>query len=175
MPSHEVEFLLETLGDVVAAQPEDHPLRRVDRDNSRVYETDDTLDMSTPLHTRTDDLEAANYVGVASQSTDPTPAGPGQRYELQTACSVRLEALTRAGGGWGHVHPDEEDGAPTFSTLFRAVFDAVQAEMSYPDVSRPDVAYRDLTITNIDDAQSEYADFHRAEFDVQFRGFTDTP
>ena len=175
MPTHEVKFLLETLGDLAAAQPADHPLRRVDRDNSRVYETDATLDMSTPLHTRKEDLKAANYVGVASQSTDPTPAGPGQRYELQTACSLRLEGLTRVGGEWGHVHPDGEDGAPTFDSLFRSLFDAVNAAMSYPDVGRPGVAYHDLTITNVDDGQSEYSDFYRAEFDVQFRGYTDTP
>jgi len=175
MTTHEVEFLLDELSDVVNAQPDDHPLRRVDRDNSRVFETGGTLDMSTPIHKRKADLEAANYVGVASQTTDPTPVGPNQRYENQTACSIRLEGLTRAGGEWGHIHPGGKDGAPAFSALFESVFDAVKAAMSYPDVGRPGVAYHDLTLTNVDDQASEYSDFYRAEFDVLFRGYTDTP
>ncbi|CAL92481.1 hypothetical protein BJ1_gp59 [Halorubrum virus BJ1] len=175
MTTHEVEYLLETLADVVDAQPADHPLRRVDRDTSRIYETGETLDMQSPLYTRKGDLEKANYVGVASQTTDPTPAGPNQRYELVATASIRLEALTRDGGTYGHVHPEGEDGAPTFDALFRAVFDAVRAEMSYPDVGRPGVAYRDLTITTIDEQLSDDKDFYRAEFDVQFRGYTDTP
>ena len=175
MSTHEVEFLLEALADVVDAQPADHPLRRVDRDTSRVYETGGTLDMQSPLYTRKADLKKANYVGVASQTTDPTPAGPNERYELVATASIRLEALTRDGGEWGHVHPEGESGAPTFDGLFRAVFDAVRTEMSYPDVGRPGVAYRDLTITNIDEQLSDDKDFYRAEFDVQFRGYTDTP
>lgn len=175
MSTHEVEFLLETLADVVDAQPTDHPLRRVDRDTSRVYETSGTLDMQAPLYTRESDLGKANYVGVASQTTDPTPAGPNQRYELVATASVRLEALTRDGGQYGHVHPEGKDGAPTFDALFRAVFDAVRAEMSYPAVGRPGVTYCDLTITNIDEQLSDNKDFYRAEFDVQFRGYTDTP
>lgn len=175
MSTHEVEYLLETLADVVDEQPAEHPLRRVDRDASRVYETGSSLDMQTPLYKRKAELEKANYVGVASQTTEPTPAGPNQRYELSATCSIRLEALTRDGGNYGHVHPDGEDGAPTFDELFRAVFDAVRAEMSYPDVGRPGVAYRDLTITNIDEQLSDDKDFYRAEFDVQFRGYTDTP
>lgn len=175
MTTHEVEFLLETLADVVAAQPADHPLRRVDRDTSRVYETGSKLDMQAPLYTREEKLEAANFVGVASQTTDPTPAGPNQRYELSTTASIRLEALTRDGGAYGHVHPEGEDGAPPFDELFRAVFDAVRAEISYPDVGRPGVNYRDLTITNVDEQLADFKDFYRAEFDVQFRGYTDTP
>jgi hypothetical protein len=170
---HEVAYLLDdVLQSVVDAQPADHPLRRVDRDNSTVYETDATLDMQEPAPRRTDDVKKANYVGVASQSETPTPAGPGQRYELQTAASVRLEGLTA--DEFGHIHGTVRNAVP-FKALFREVFEAIQAEMSYPDVGRPGVTYRDLTITNVDDAQSEYADFYRAEFDVQFRGYTDTP
>lgn len=175
MSTHEVEFLLDVFSDVADAQPADHPLRRVDRDTSRVYETGAPLDMTRPLYTREADLEAANHVGVASQTTDPTPAGPNQRYELVATASIRLEALTREGGQYGHVHPEREDGAPTFDTLFRGVLDAIRAEMSYPGVGRPGVAYRDLTLTNVDEQLSDYKDFYRAEFDVQFRGYTDTP
>lgn len=185
MTAAEVEFLLDALEPVVDGQPTEHPLRRVDRDNSRVYETGEALDMQTPLYKRTEDLEKANYVGVASQSTDPTPAGPNNRYELITVCSVRLEGLTSEGGEWGHIDPDAyggdsygsggygtNDGVP-FSALFRDVFDAIKAEMSYPAVGRPGVSYCDLTITNVDKQLSNWSDFYRAEFDVQFRGYTD--
>jgi hypothetical protein len=170
---HEVAYLLDdVLQSVVDAQPADHPLLRVDRDNSTVYETNASIDMQTPVSKRKEDLQRANYVGVASQSGTPTPAGPGQRYELQSVASVRLEGLTA--DEYGHIHGTVRNAVP-FEALFREVFEAIQAEMSYPDVGRPGVTYRDLTITNVDDAQSEYADFHRAEFDVQFRGYTDTP
>lgn len=171
----EVEYLLESLADVVAAQPADHPLRRVDRDTAQVYETGAPLDMRSPPPSRKADLEAANYVGVATQTTDLTPAGPNQRYDQQTNCSIRLEGLTRAGGEFGHIHPGGKDGAPPFEQLFDDVFGAVQRRMSYPDVGRRGVSYRDLTLTNVDRQASEYRDFYRAEFDVQFRGYTDTP
>ncbi|MDB2283664.1 hypothetical protein PM038_00040 [Halorubrum ezzemoulense] len=170
---HEVEFLLDdVLQPVVDVQPVDHPLRRVDRDNSTVYETGSTIDMQEPVSKRKDDLKKANYIGVASQSGTPTPVGPGQRYELQSVASVRLEGLTA--DEFGHIDGVSQDAVP-FEALFREVFDAIRGEISYPDVGRPGVTYRDLTITNVDDAQSEYADFYRAEFDVQFRGYTDTP
>jgi len=170
---YEIQFLLEgVLDGVVDAQPEDHPLFRVNRDTSTVYETDETLDMQTPIQTRKKQLQRANYVGVASETTNPTPAGPGQRYDLQTTTSIRLEGLSAAKRG--HIEHPSADGVP-FEALFRSVFDAVQGAMSYPDVERPGVSYRDLTITNVDDAQSEHSDYYRAEFDVLLRGYTDTP
>lgn len=184
---HEVEYLLDdVLQPVVDAQPAGHPLRRVDRDNSTVYEADEDLDMQTPLSKRKADLQKANYVGVATQSETPTPAGPGQRYEIQRVVSIRLEGLST--DEYGHVDRDGADlyGAdlygsgvydspPTFGTLYRAVFEAIRAGMSYPDVGHPGVAYRDLTITNVDEQLADFKDFYRAEFDVQFRGYTDRP
>jgi len=170
---HEIQYLLEdVLGPVVDAQPADHPLFRVNRDDSTVYETGNELDMQTPIQTRKQQLQRANFVGVASETTDPTPAGPGQRYDLQTATSIRLEGLSAAKRG--HIDHPDVDAVP-FETLFRDVFEAVQGAMSYPDVGRPGVSYRDLTVTNIDDSQSDHSDFYRAEFDVLFRGYTDTP
>jgi len=181
---HEVEFILdEVLQSVVDAQPEDHPLRRVDRDNSLVYETGEAIDMQAPMHDRTEKLKQANYVGVATETTDPSPSGTHGRYQLQTTVSVRLEGLTS--DEWGHIDPDGYgeggygDGGygvnngVSFSALFDGVFGAITAEMSYPDVNHPGRTYRDLTITNVNDASSEWSDFHRASFDVLFRGYTD--
>jgi len=172
MSTYEVDFLLDALESVADAQPTDHPLHRVDRDNSRVYETGADLDMQEPLHRRKEDLLKANFIGVASQTTDPTPAGPNSRYELATTCSIRLEGLTRDRGDYGHVSPSGKDGAPAFSELFLDVFDAIKSEMSYPAVGRPGVSYCDLTITNVDEQLSDWSEFSRAEFDVQLRGYT---
>jgi hypothetical protein len=167
-----VRFLLEDVLDgVVNNQPSDHPLRRVDRDTSTVYETGDAIGMSAAIKQRKEDLQHANYVAVASETTNPTPAGPGQRYELQTACSIRLEGLTA--GEYGHIDTPTLEGV-SFDALFRDVFEAVGSQMSYPDVGRSGVSYRDLKITNVDDKQSQWADFHRASFDVVFRGYTET-
>ncbi|PHQ46356.1 hypothetical protein DJ68_07825 [Halorubrum sp. C3] len=169
---HEIQFLLEdVLGPVVDARPADHPLFRVNRDDSTVYETGSKLDMQAPIQTRKKQLQRANFVGVASQSTDPTPAGPGSRYELQMATSLRLEGMSAAKRG--HIDHPDVDAVP-FETLFQDVFEAAQGAMSYPDVGRPGVSYLDLTITNIDDSQSDHSDFHRAEFDMLFRGYTDS-
>jgi len=168
---HEVEFILDdVLQNVVDAQPADHPLHRVDRDNSLVYETDETIDMQQPMHDRTEELKRANYVAVATETTDPSPSGTHGRYQLQTTVSVRLEGLTSA--EWGHIDPAGEDGV-VFSDLFDSVFEAITSEMSYPDVGHPGRTYRDLTITNVNDSSSEYSDFWRASFDVLFRGPTD--
>jgi len=168
---HEVEFILDdVLQDVVDAQPKDHPLRRVDRDNSLVYATSEEIDMQQPMHDRTEELERANFVAVASESTDPSPSGTRGRYQLQTSVSIRLEGLTS--DEYGHIDPAGEDGV-AFSDLFDSVFNAITAEMSYPDVDHPGRTYRDLTITNVNDASSEWSDFWRASFDVLFRGPTD--
>ncbi|WP_200895661.1 hypothetical protein [Halorubrum saccharovorum] len=71
---HEIQFLLEDVLDaVVDAQPEDHPLFRVNRDTSTVYETDETLDMQTPIQTRKKQLQRANFVGVASETATRLP------------------------------------------------------------------------------------------------------
>ncbi len=49
----EVDWVLEQFGDVVTDQPDAHPLYRVDRDGSLVYETGESLDMQGPIHDRT--------------------------------------------------------------------------------------------------------------------------
>lgn len=170
MSSYEVDFLLGVLQPIVADQPADHPLHRVDRDESEVYETGEAIDMQQPMSKRLEALKRANFVGVSSETSTPTPAGPGQRYEMQEACSIRLEGLTA--DEWGHIDGTNQDAVP-FETLFDDVFEAVRTEMSYPDVGNPRVSYRDLTITNVDDASSEWSDFYRASFDVVFRGYTD--
>jgi len=166
----EVEFLLdEVLQPVVDGQPDDHPLRRVDRNQSEVYGTGESIDMQTPMPTRTEQLRQANFVGIASEGADPSPAGPNERYELQSSLSVRVEGM--AADKKGHIDSAAADAVP-FDDLFWEVLIAIQNAMSYPDVGRSVVSYCDLTTANIDDSQSEWADFHRGEFDVVFRGYT---
>jgi len=168
---HEIQFLLEdVLGPVADAQPEDHPLFVV-RDTSTVYETDETLDMQTPIQTRKKRLQRANFVGVASETTNPTPVGPGRRYDLQTAVSIRLEGLSAAKRG--HIEHPSTDGVP-FEAPFRSVFDAVQGAM-YPDVGAPACRIATSRSQTSTTTRSPRLGLLPREFDVLLRGYTDTP
>lgn len=172
MTAPEVEFLLDTVASVVTDQPAEHELRRVNRDTSRVYDGDGTLDMTTPQHRRTAPLEVANYVGVRSVGESPTPIGTEYDHDLEMTCSVRVEGMSAR--EHGHIDPDG-DGGVVFDALCRALQRSVLAERSYPDVGRPDTTYHTLTVANVDDQAAEYADFSRAEWDVQFRGYETLP
>ena len=55
MTAAPVEWVLDELGAVVDAQPAAHPLRRVDRDNSLVYDDWGDFDMNRAM----EDLEKA--------------------------------------------------------------------------------------------------------------------
>lgn len=163
----EVEFLLDVFEAVVDAQPEGHPLRRVDRNNALVYETAEPLDMTEAMHQRKADLEAANYVGVAWQSRDSDPLGQNYDLDGDIVCSVRLEGLTALGGEFGHIDPTAEDGVP-WDDLVEDVRQAVLDERKRPE--HPDFrdVKLDLRVVNEDDQSSQWRDFNRYEFDVIF-------
>ncbi len=172
----EVEWVLEQFGDVVDDQPEDHPLYRVDRDESRVYETGDELDMQTPIHDRTGELTRANYVGVASADKSSSPIGTEFDLEVERIVSVRVEGLVR-GEHHGHVDPDGDDGV-VFDDDTGLVADlqaALWDEREWPDVPRQGTTYTHLLLQNYGFRSDEYADYHRYDFDVLFDGFEDLP
>lgn len=168
----EVEFILDALASVVDAQPAEHPLRRVDRDNALVYEGSSTVDMTEPIHTRKGELEQSNLVGVASQSRENSPLGTDYDVETDIVLSVRVEGLRY--DEWGHVDPDGSEGV-VFDTLYNDIREAIYAERTYPQ--HPD--FRDgkmeLQLTNEDIQDSEFADYYRREFDVVFRGKEELP
>lgn len=172
----EVEWVLEQFESVVDAQPPDHPLYRVDRDASLVYETGEELDMQTPVHDRTGELERANFVGVASADKSSSPIGTEFDLDVERIVSVRVEGLRR-GDHYGHVDPDGQDGV-VFDDDTGLVADlqaALQAEREWPDVPRDGTTYTHLLLEGYGMRSVEYADYHRYDFDVLFDGFEDLP
>jgi len=163
----EVEFILDALGSVVDAQPADHPLRRVDRDNALVYEGGDTLDVTAPLHTRKGELEQSNLVSVGTQSRENSPLGTDYNVETDIVLSVRVEGLRY--DEWGHVDADGSEGV-IFDELYNQIREAIYAEREYPQDADFRDTKLDIRITNEDIQDSEFADFYRREFDVVLRG-----
>lgn len=172
MTAPEVAFLLNTLASVVSAQPADHPLRRVNRDTTQLYDGDGTIDMTTPQRSRTAPLKQANYVGVRAVRESPRPVGTEYDHELVMTCSVRVEGLHYRERG--HLDPDGTEGV-AFDALCREIQRGILAERSFPAVGRSDTAYHTLTIENVDEQAAADADFGRQEFDVLFHGYEDLP
>lgn len=164
----EVEFLLEVLDDVVAAQPDEHPLRRVDRDNSRIYDGGGTLDMTTPITKRSDKLEKGNYVGIQSASRDSEPLGQNYNLKGDIVCGLRLEGLRGTGGLYGHVDPDGNDGVP-FDDLFHQVRGAILDERMFPDHPAFRDHKLDLQVMNESFDSSGWRDYYRTDADIVLR------
>lgn len=166
----ETAFVLDALADVAVQQPSEHPLRRVDRDNSLVLETEQMLDFSAPVDARKEDLQKANFVGVAYQSRDNDPIGTNYNHETDVVLSVRVEALTSRDGQYGHVDPFGKGSYPTFSELYEAIRSALLDRRKYPDDHRFNDAKLDLRVANEDDQSSDWQHFYRREFDLILRG-----
>lgn len=171
----EVDWVLEQFESVVNAQPAGHPLYRVDRDNSLVYETGDSLDMQTPIRDRTGELKQANYVGVANASKSDSPIGTEFDLDVGRVVSVRVEGLHHS--EWGHVDPDGTDGV-VFDDDTGLVADlqaALQAEREFPAVGRNGTTYTHLLLQDYGMRSVEYGDYYRHDFEVLFDGFEDLP
>jgi len=164
----EVEWTLEALDTVVSMQPSDHSLRRVDRDRARVYESGQPFDMTTPMRERVEDLQRANFVGVASESRDNEPLGQDYNLDTDAVLSVRIEGLHHS--EYGHVDSDGVDGV-VFDSLYHVVRGALLDHRTYPQDSAFRDAKLDLRVQNEDFQLKDYADFFRADFDLVFRGF----
>lgn len=160
----ETEFVLEALDGVVDGQ--DEPLHRIDRDNSRVYESGDDLDQTEPIHRRKQRLQEANLVGVAAQSRANEPSGTAYNLAGDMVASVRVEGLHHR--EYGHIDPDGEEGVD-FDDLVNAIRMALLDKRTYPDHDAFRDAKLDLRITNEDYQSSDWRDYYRREFDVVFR------
>ena len=179
MSAPEVEWVLETLASVVANQPADHPLRRVDRDQSRVYETGAELDMAESMRSRKEDLKRSNFVGATYAGFDGTPTGTEFNQNTEHIVGIRIEGLQ---GSFGHVDPDGVDGV-VFSGadandnpgLVQQIQSALQAKREFPDVDRLNTAYRTLYLENHAPQSAQYRDYHRYDFDVRFAGHEKLP
>lgn len=163
----EVEFVLDALTDVVLSQPNGHPLRRVDRDRGRIYDSDLSVDLSAPLHSRKAELEQSNLVGVASQSRDVDPLGTDYDLETDIVLSVRVEGLDHR--EFGHVDPAGQDGV-VFDDLYADIRETLYDDRTYPTVTDSGDAKLDIRIQNEDFQDSDFQDYYRREFDLIFRG-----
>ena len=168
----EVEWALEALDTVVSMQPSDHPLRRVDRDRARVYESGQSFDMTTPMRDRVEELKSANFVGVASETRDNEPLGTEYFHSTDAVLSMRLEGLIY--GEFGHIDPAGTDGV-VFDDLYDTVRAALLDHRTYPQDSAFRDAKLDLRVQNEDFQLKDYADFFRADFDLVFRGRESLP
>lgn len=112
------------------------------------------------------DLSNNNTIGVGSQPTATNePIGTGYDYRFIDGVQVRLEA----------VHSDEHghvDDAADYVTLQTELQRAIN-EVRVSPTSDPDVCA--LRITEVNDQSSEYRDYFRTDYRVEFRGFEDLP
>jgi len=171
MTAKPVEFVLDELGAVVDAQPAAHPLRRVDRDNSLLYEGGGDFDMSGAVDKRTADLQDANYVGAAFVDRSGEYIGTNPNLDLESVVGVRIEGYS---GDYGHIDPTGNDGVPfagTDDSLVDQIRSTLYDALQWPDAGRTDVAFTHLTITNETPAMADWAEHHRYDFDVAFDGF----
>ncbi|QLK25412.1 hypothetical protein HYG81_15160 [Natrinema zhouii] len=178
----EVNWILEQLGgavDSIASNYTDRngnqvTLKRVNRDDSSVYEGSESLDLNEPMHKRKDDLETGVFVGATLADRATVPAGTEYDHDIESVVSLRLEGMTSQGGLHGHVDPDGTNGVP-WELAVRQIRMALLGSRSYPDASVPNTSYHTLLVTNEDPQSAEYRDFYRWEADVVFQGYEDLP
>lgn len=169
------DWILDRLAPVVESVANDYDhrnggncvLKRVDRDNSRVFEGGESIDMTEPIHTRVEKLKTGNFVGVTFADRGGDLVGTEPMLDGDVVINVRLEGMTHR--EYGHIDPDGEQGIP-FDELTDRVRDQIWDGLEYPDVDDPRMSYRYLTID--DDPQSVgWSDFYRHSFDVTLFGY----
>jgi hypothetical protein len=158
---------------VVDAQPADHPLWRVDRDNALIYDGGGTFDMSAAMEDKTDDFTRANFVGARFASRETSYIGTEPNLDLDEVVGIRIEGYS---GGYGHVDPTGADGVPfqgTDDALVEQIRSTLYDNLQWPDAGRTDVAFTHLSITNESPVMADWQEYHRYDFDVVFDGFED--
>ena len=161
--SAEVDWVLAQLQSVVDDQPADHPLTRVNRDDSELLEGN--------IRTRTAELQESNYVGAALASVDATPIGTEFDQNVERIVGVRVEGLYCGDSTYGHANGDGVD----FDDLVAAIQSALQAKREFPNVDRASTTYRSLYIENHAPQSAQHRDYYRYDFDVRFSGHETLP
>jgi hypothetical protein len=168
----EMEWALDRLASAVTVQPDAHPLRRVDRDNSEIYGGPGTVDMTQPIRERVEPLKKSNLVAIRSASADDEPQGQEYALDRDIVLSVRIEGLIHS--EYGHIDPRGDEGV-VFDALCKTIRNALLVERTYPDHPAFDDARLSTRITNQDHQSAAWADFYRREFDVVVRHRTLPP
>jgi hypothetical protein len=173
MTQNEVEWVIDQLASVVDRQPDAHPLRRVNRDVSRIYDLDGSADRSASKRSIEADPQAANTVGVASADRSTEYVGTDPNLRVEQVVSVRVVGHTST--NFGHTDPDGADGVAFTGTgsLVRQIRKALYDGLKYPDAGPPGLTYCDLRIENETNLTANYADDFRYQFDVRFIGYED--
>lgn len=167
-----MEWALDQLASAVTVQPDAHPLRRVDRDNSELYAGAGSVDMSRPVKQRAEEFRTSNLVGIRSVSADNDPEGQEYALDRDIVLSVRIEGLHERGDG--HIDPRGERGV-VFDDLCKTIRDTLLVGRTFPSHPAFDDARLSVRITNQDHQSSEWSDFYRREFDVVIRHRTLPP
>lgn len=162
--SAEVDWVLAQLQSVVDAQPVDHPLTRVNRDDSKLLEGD--------IRSKEGELQDSNFVGATLADRSSEPLGTEFDNRVEAVVGVRVVGLHH--DKFGHVDPDGLDGV-VFDALVDDVREAIEAERSFPSVGREDTSYHTLFIENDAPQSSDWRDFYRYDFDVRFAGYRTLP
>jgi hypothetical protein len=171
MTATPVNWVLDELGAVVDAQPDDHPLKRVDRDNALLYDGSGDFDMSGSVRSRTGELQTANFVGASYADRSESYVGTAPNLDLDEVVSLRIEGLHHS--EWGHVDPAGDEGVVfhgTDTSLVQQVTDTLLDALAYPDAGRTSVAFTHLSIEHFPDV-SAYADHYDYRLDITFDGF----
>lgn len=156
----EVDWVLEQLVSVVDAQPNAHPLKRVDRDNSTILEDS--------VRKIKNDLQEANFVGARWADRVRSPIGTEYDYDVENVVGLRIAGLHHS--EWGHIDPDGSNGV-SFDSLVDDILSAIDDNATYPDVTGANGSYTHLLITNEAPQSTDFADFYRFDADVVFSGY----
>lgn len=176
MTAPTVTWVLERLQPVASALKNEYTqldgspvqLKRVDRDNAQIYDTDQRLNMDSPPASRTGQLEAGLFVGAASAAGQETPLGTEYDLDVERVVSLRLEGLDSA--QYGHVDPSGDAGVP-FSEVIRRVRAALYAGRKRPQPETPNISFRHLELANPAPQSDNYRDYYRYDVDVVFSGY----
>jgi len=168
-----VQWVLDELGAVVDAQPADHPLWRVDRDNALIYEQDagGTFDMSAAMDDKTDDFKRANFVGARFASRDSSYVGTDPDLDIDEVVGIRIEGYS---GSFGHVDPTGSDGVVfqgSDDALVEQIRSTLYDNLQWPDAGRTDVAFTHLSITNETPVMADWQEYFRYDMDILLSGF----
>jgi len=143
-----------TVSDYTLSDGDPVTVERVDRDDSELLEGN--------IRDREADLKDAVYVGVGSADQSRAVIGTEADYDTEVVLGVRIEGLHHS--EFGHVDPDGTDGIP-FGTLVDRVQNAIDAELTYPNISNGDTN-QDAIITNETPQVTDWTDYYRYDFDV---------
>ncbi|OYR54328.1 hypothetical protein [Halorubrum halodurans] len=137
------------------------PVRRVDRNESEIYDGD--------IRTRKSDLQTSNYISAALVDDDESHGGFGDDYNAEAIVALRIEGLHHR--EWGHIDPDGADGID-FTTFYRRVREALQADDEWPSVAGAD--YHTAFLENGTNRSQDYRDFYEYRVDVRLSGYADS-